>query len=114
MEAAATAKKTTSNLKRKNFRWDNDMVQYLINSLLECKRLMTYKDLGFDADKPTQHKELPIKMASIYENQDQSLFGRVKAEALPEDLENLDTKEKALAKAAVKIQKRRYIKALKE
>ena len=35
MEAAATAKETTSNLKRKNFRWDNDMVQRLINSLLE-------------------------------------------------------------------------------
>ena len=30
MEATATAKETTSNLKRKNFRWDNDMVQQLI------------------------------------------------------------------------------------
>ena len=35
MEAAATAKETTSNLKKKNFRWHNDMVQHLINSLLE-------------------------------------------------------------------------------
>ena len=34
MEAAATAKETTSNFKKKNFRWHNDMVQHLINSLL--------------------------------------------------------------------------------
>ena len=39
-----------------------------------------------------QYKELRIKMASIYENQDQSLFGRVKAKGLPEDFENVDTK----------------------
>ena len=43
MEAAATAKETTSNLKIKNFRCDNDMVQHLIDSLLENKRLMTCK-----------------------------------------------------------------------
>ena len=30
MEATATAKETNSDLKRKNFRWDNDMVQQLI------------------------------------------------------------------------------------
>ena len=42
MEAGATAKETTSNLKGKNFRWDNDLVQHKINSLLEYKRLLTY------------------------------------------------------------------------
>ena len=60
MEAAATAKETTSYLKRKNSRWDNDMVQHLINSLLENKRLMTYENLAFDTDKPMQYKELWI------------------------------------------------------
>ena len=29
-----------------------------INSLLENKRLTTYKNLDFDADKPMQYKEL--------------------------------------------------------
>ena len=47
IEAATTAKETTSNLKRKNFRWDNVMVQHLINSLLENNRLMTYKKFRF-------------------------------------------------------------------
>ena len=42
IEAVATAKETTSNLKRENFRSDNAMVQHLINSSLEYKRLMTY------------------------------------------------------------------------
>ena len=50
---------------------------------------MTYKDLDLNADKPMQYKELQIEMASIYENQDQSLFGRVKTEALSEDFENI-------------------------
>ena len=63
---------------------------------------MTYKTLDFDSDKPMQYKELRIKMTSIYENQDQSLFGRAKTDVSPEDFENLDAKEKVLAKAAVK------------
>ena len=57
MKAAATAKETTSNLKRKNFRWHNDMAQHLFNSLLEDKRLTTYQNLDFDGDKPMQYKE---------------------------------------------------------
>ena len=39
-----------------------------------------------------QYKELQIKMASIYENQDRRLFVKVKAKGLPEDFENVDTK----------------------
>ena len=31
MEAAVTAKETTSNLKRNNLRWGNDIVQHSIN-----------------------------------------------------------------------------------
>ena len=57
MKAAATAKETTSNLKRKNFRWHKDMAQHLINSLLENKRLKTYQNLDFDGDKSMQYKE---------------------------------------------------------
>ena len=33
MEAVATAEETITNLKIKNSRWDNDMIQHLINSL---------------------------------------------------------------------------------
>ena len=36
------------------------MVQYLINSLLDYKRLMTYKNLDYDAEKSMQYKELRI------------------------------------------------------
>ena len=74
---------------------------------------MTYQNLDLDADKPMQYKGIRMKMASIYENQDQSLFRRVKAEALPEDFENLDTKQKALAKAAVKDSKEQIHKDTK-
>ena len=68
MEAATTANDTTSNLRRNNFRWNNYMVHHLINSLLEYKRLMMYKNLDFDADKPRQYKEQQIKRVSIYKN----------------------------------------------
>ena len=74
---------------------------------------MTYKNLDFNPDKLMQYKELQIKIASIYENQDQSLFRKVKAEALLEDFENLDTKEKAPAKAAVKDLKEQIDKGTK-
>ena len=99
MEATATAKETTSNLESKNCRWGNDIVQHLINSLLENKWLMAYKNLDYDTDKPMQYKEVRIKITSIYENQDQSLFGRVKAEALPEDFENLDNKREGFSQS---------------
>ena len=60
---------------------------------------MAYKNLDYDADKPMQYKEVRIKITSIYENQDQSLFGRVKAEALPEDFENLDNKREGFSQS---------------
>ena len=74
---------------------------------------MTYKNLVFNPDKLIQYKELEIKIASIYENQDQSLFRKVKAEALLEDFQDLDTKEKAPAKAAVKDLKEQIDKGTK-
>ena len=73
---------------------------------------MAYKSLDFNPGKSMQYKELQIKMDSIYENQDQS-FRKVKAEALLEDFENLDTKEKAPAKAAVKDLKEQIDKGTK-
>ena len=42
-------------------------------------RLRCANKIDFDADKPMQYEELQMKMASIYENQDPSLFGKVKA-----------------------------------
>ena len=57
MKDAARAKETTSNLKRTNFRWHNDMVQHLINSLLDNKWLTTYQNLDFDADESMQYRE---------------------------------------------------------
>ena len=74
---------------------------------------MTYKNLIFNPDKLIQYKELEIKISSIYENQDQSLFRKVKAEALLEDFQDLDTKEKAPAKAAVKDLKEQIDKGTK-
>ena len=52
-------------------------------------------------------------MASIYKYQDQSLLGRVRAEVLPKDFENLDTKEKVLVKVAVKNSKEQIHKSTK-
>ena len=51
------------------------MIESLLNSLIEYKICMSYRNLDFDADKPLQYKELRYKMALKYEDEDVSLFG---------------------------------------
>ena len=51
------------------------MIESLLNSLIEYKICMSYRNLDFDADKPLQYKELRYKMALKYEDEDLSLFG---------------------------------------
>ena len=44
-------------LQRKNFRWEIEMVENLISSIIiKYKTRMEYKNLDFDADKPAQYK----------------------------------------------------------
>ena len=59
--------KMADKLKRKNFRWSNEMVENLINYLSSYKS-MEYRSLDFDADKPAQYKHLRKEMAKIYAN----------------------------------------------
>ena len=55
MEVAAAAETTTD---LKIIRWHSDMVQQLFNLLLQYKRSVTYENLGLNADKQMQYKEL--------------------------------------------------------
>ena len=70
IEASTEVKRMNINAKkpqRKNFRWETDMIEHLIDCLLDYKSLMTFKNLDFDADKPAQYKHLRVAMANIYE-----------------------------------------------
>ena len=76
----STATKEANNVQkqaqRKNFQWETDMIEHLIDCLLDYKSSMTLKNLDFDADKPMQYKQVRLAMASIYE-QDVALLGLV-------------------------------------
>ena len=51
------------------------MIESLLDSLIDYKTCMSYRNLDFDDDKPIQYKELRYKMALKYEDEDFSLFG---------------------------------------
>ena len=107
IEVSTETQKLNINAKkpqRKNFRWDTDMIEHLIDCLLDYKSSMTFKNLDFDADKPAQYKHLRVAMANIYE-EDVSLFGPLAVTSLPDDFEQLSKEDKAKAKLLQKISK---------
>ena len=63
--ATSSNKRAKVNEKKQGFRWKPDMIDNLINCLHQYKAGMSYKSLGFDADKPIQYKELRLKMSFI-------------------------------------------------
>ena len=89
MEVAAAAE-TTADLKK--IRWHSDMVQHLFNLLLQYKRSVTYENLGLDADKQMQYKELWIKWSVLIKSRP-ILFWYPYSSVLPENVENLDELE---------------------
>ena len=64
------AESQTVNVKTstpKKFRWDNKMIEKLIDSLKEYKDTMLYNNLDFDSDRTAQYKQLRVMMAKFYE-----------------------------------------------
>ena len=82
---------------RKNFLWETDSIEHLIDCLLDYKSSMTFKILILDADKPVQYKHLRVVMANIYE-EDVSLLCPLAGAPLPDDFEQLSKEDKAKAK----------------
>ena len=94
--------KGIDNTKKKVFRWRPEMIERLIGCLHQYKTAMAYKNLDFDADKPIQYKELRLKMAALFEDEDVSLFGAVNPLLPPEDFDLQPTEEQNETKAAIK------------
>ena len=88
--------------KRKQFRWDEKMIENLIDSLQSYKATMLYKGLDFNGDKSHQYKEIRISMAKIYLDKDVTLFGPVTSPSLPEDFKDLSKEEQKKSKKLVK------------
>ncbi len=100
--AASSNKRARVNEKKQSFRWKPDMIENLIDCLNQYKAAMSYKSLDFDADKPIQYKELRLKMASLYEEEDISLFGAPNPYIFPEDFDSLPDEDKNKVKAVMK------------
>ena len=62
--------------RRKNFKWEQDMIQNLIDCTLNYKSCMLYKNLDFDADKVGLYREVRMAMAELYKD-DEQYFGSV-------------------------------------
>lgn len=78
------------------------MIETLIDGLYLYKTEMAYKNLDFDANKLIQYKELHLKMAALFEDEDVSFFGAVNPLLLPEDFDSHPNSEQNDIKAAVK------------
>eukprot|EP00794_Sanderia_malayensis_P011557 gene11557-12747_t len=89
---AATSSATN---KKASFRWKPEMIEQLITCLHQYKTAMSYKNLDFDADKPIQYKELRLKMATLFENENVSLFGSVNPLLPPENFDSLPKDEQS-------------------
>ena len=107
------ANKVEKKAQRKNFRWETDMIEHLIDCLLDYKSSMMYKNLDFDADKPMQYRKLRLAMATIYE-EDISVFGPLALTPLPSNFEQLSKEDKAKAKLLQKKSKELIDKGIKQ
>ena len=97
------AKEAVNDTRKKPyFRWRPEMIENLICCLHQYKTAMAYKNLDFDADKPIQYKELRLKMAALFEDEDASLFGAVNPLLPPEDFDCQPPDEQNEIKAAIK------------
>jgi hypothetical protein len=110
--AASINSNSNFDKKRKNFRWNPEMIEQLIDSMMEYKTQMSYKGIDFDGDKPMQHKELRLMMAEI-NKEDTSLFGPVYIDQLPDSFDEMPKEEKDLAKERVKVSKELVAKGTK-
>jgi hypothetical protein len=105
--------KVEKKAQRKNFRWETDMIEHLIDCLLDYKSSMMYKNLDFDADKPMTYRKLRLAMATIYE-EDISVFGPLALTPLPSNFEQLSKEEKAKAKLLQKKSEELIDKGIKQ
>ena len=76
VNAVLFGKKNREKTKTKQFRWDAEMVENLIECLQAYKSEMEFKNVDFDSDRPAQYSWLRQKMTKLYEEVT-SLFGPV-------------------------------------
>ena len=65
-------------VKKRVFKWNNEMVENLIDAISNYKSQMSYRGIDFDGDKPLMYKHLRDDMAKLYCNSDETwMFGPV-------------------------------------
>ena len=69
--------KMSDKQRRKNFKWEPEMIENLIQCLTKYKSNMLYKNLDFDADKVALYREVRVAMAELYDDKNYKYFGPV-------------------------------------
>lgn len=89
----STQSKKKEKKTRKNFRWEEELIEKLISCLLEYKAQMTFQCIDFDADKPKMYSEIRIALAKLHPE----VFGPEKETVVSENLAEEEIKEKRKA-----------------
>ena len=67
---------------KKEFKLTPKILEDLIKSIAECKTVMLFKKIDFDADKSTQYSDEREAITAIY-CETESLFGTITASSIP-------------------------------
>eukprot|EP00112_Aurelia_sp_Birch-Aquarium-sp1_P019756 Seg495.11 transcript_id=Seg495.11/GoldUCD/mRNA.D3Y31 product="hypothetical protein" protein_id=Seg495.11/GoldUCD/D3Y31 len=91
--------------KKKQFRWNTDMVDTLITCLHNYKSQMEYKNVDFDGDRPMQYTWLREEMAKHFQEEErlgQEMFGPLCVSSSDMPIAEMGKEEKAQHMKVVK------------
>ncbi len=92
--------------KKKQFRWNADMVDVLITCLHNYKSQMEYKNVDFDGDRPMQYTRVREEMARHFRGEEslgQEMFGPVCVSISDIPIAEMTKEERAQHMKVVKI-----------
>ena len=77
--ATVAKQQAKQQVKKQVFKWSNEMVEHLIDSISNYKSEMSYRGIDFDGNRPLMYKHLRDDMTKMYFNNDETwMFGPVK------------------------------------
>lgn len=97
------SKPTDSENEIKRFKWDTEIVGHLLQSLLDYKCQMEYRNSDFNADKSKQYEAVRTSLAERYHDTEVSFFG-------PKDLDTVDEDDRENCIKKIEVQKRQIRK----
>ena len=99
----AISKSNGSEKEPRRFKWDIDMVGYMLQALSDYKSQMEYRNSDFNADKAKQYEAVRTSMAEKYQDVEVSFFG-------PTDVNPVDESNREESLKRIEVQKKQIRK----